>query len=96
MVHGWINIIIHKNEKKGFKTSQNWNDSSHSIWMIAKSKEIKADGRGLLRKLERICSWVYVSKQYISSLSCRHQIVSQKWPEIKVLHRIVEMGNKVC
>lgn len=52
MVHGWINII-HKNEKKEENkdlTSQNWNDSSISIWMIAKSKEIEAVCRGLLIK----------------------------------------------
>ena len=52
MVRGWINII-HKNEKKEENkdlTSQNWNDSSISIWMIAKSKEIEAVGRGLLIK----------------------------------------------
>ena len=67
-----------------------------SIWLIAKSKEIKADGRGLLRKLERVCCWAHASKQHMSSLSCPNHIVSQKWPGVKVLHRIVEMGNKVC
>lgn len=47
-------ILYTKMKKKILKQVKT--GMTHPIPFESKSKEIKADGRGLLRKLERICS----------------------------------------